>query len=32
MFDKKRGEKFTVKVLRKRFLTGYKEVILNGTI
>jgi uncharacterized iron-regulated protein len=32
MFDKKRGEKITIKVLRKKFLVGYKEVVLNGTI
>jgi len=32
MSDKKRGEKITIKVLRKRFLTGYKELVLTGTI
>ena len=32
MFDKKRGESITIKVLRKKFLVGYKEVVLNGTI
>jgi uncharacterized iron-regulated protein len=32
MFDKKRGENITVKVLRKRFLLGYKELVLTGTI
>jgi len=32
MLDKKRGEKITVKVMRKVFLTGYREFILNGTI
>jgi uncharacterized iron-regulated protein len=32
MFDKKRGENITVKVLRKRFLFGYKELVLTGTI
>ena len=32
MFDRKRGDKFTARVLRKKFLVGYKEVILHGTI
>jgi uncharacterized iron-regulated protein len=32
MYDKKRGEKFTATVLRKGFLSGYKEVVLSGTI
>lgn len=32
MFDKKRGEKITIKVLRKKLLVGYKEVVLDGTI
>jgi aminopeptidase N len=32
MFDKKRGEQVTIKVLRKKFLAGYREVVLNGTI
>lgn len=32
MFDKKRGESITIKVLRKKFLVGYREVVLNGTI
>lgn len=32
MFDKKREEKITIKVLRKRFLIGYKELVLTGTI
>jgi uncharacterized iron-regulated protein len=32
MLDKKRGDKITVKVLRKRFLLGYKELVLTGTI
>jgi aminopeptidase N len=32
MFDKKRGDNITIKVLRKKFLVGYKEVVLNGTI
>lgn len=32
MLDKKRGEKFTVRVMRKGFLSGYKEVVLSGTM
>ncbi len=32
MLDKKRGEEITVKVMRKVFLVGYREFILNGTI
>ncbi len=32
MFDKKRGEHVTIKVLRKKFLVGYREVVLNSTI
>lgn len=32
MFAKKRGEQLTIKALRKRFLFGYREVVLNTTI
>jgi hypothetical protein len=32
MSDKKRGEQVTIKVLRKKFLVGYREVVLSGTI
>ncbi len=32
MLDKKRGEQFTIQVLRKKFLVGYREVVLEGTI
>jgi hypothetical protein len=32
MLDKKRGEQFTIQVLRKKFLVGYREVVLKGTI
>jgi hypothetical protein len=32
MFDKKRGESVRITVLRKRFLFGYREVILEATI
>ena len=32
MSDKKRGDKITMKVLRKRLLTGYREIVLTGSI
>lgn len=32
MLDKKRGEQVRVTVLRKKFLLGYREVILSGTL
>ena len=32
MFDKKQGEKMTIKVLRKKFLLGYRELEFNITL
>ena len=32
MADRKRGDTITIKVLRKGFLTGYRELVLTGSI
>jgi len=32
MADRKRGDRITIKVLRKGFLTGYRELVLTGSI
>jgi uncharacterized iron-regulated protein len=32
MFDKKQGEKMTIKILRKKFLSGYRELEFNITL